>query len=276
MVLPRLVSAGARALLILVCALSLASIPEQWPRISALAGAVLAAAAIGSAASFGWHEYREPRYEFQLDMLSAAQWSRSNTPPDAVVGSFNAGIVGYFSGRETVNLDGVVDGDALGAIRDRRLLAYADARCITHLADFPFYLFWYQRYWGGDSVYVRITPVAAFSEATSRQPEAIAVDFTLWRYAAAARAEKPPDNAGGRRSATPRVPRWVAAERQRAGAAGPDRPQHQPSRPNVLVCGVASRPRRRASSPCIARKGGDRTHRRSANTQYACNIARVS
>lgn len=169
-------------LLILVCAVSLASIPEQWPRISALAGAVLAAAAVGSAASFGWHEYHEPRYEFQLDMLSAARWSQNNTPPGAVVGSFNAGIVGYISGRQTVNLDGVVDGDALDAIRGRRLLAYADRRCVTHLADFPFYLFWYQRYWGGDGVSARITPVAAFSEATSRQPEAIAVDFTIWRY----------------------------------------------------------------------------------------------
>ncbi len=172
-------------LLILVCAVSLASIPERWPRMGALAGVLLVAAAAGSAASFGWHTYREPRYEFQLDMLSAAQWSRDNTPPSAVIGSFNAGILGYFSGRQTVNLDGVVDGDALDAIRGRRLLAYADRRCVTHIADFPFYLFWYQRYWGGDGFYARITPVAAFSEATSRQPEAIAVDFTIWRYDAA-------------------------------------------------------------------------------------------
>jgi GAF domain-containing protein len=172
-------------LLILVCARSLASIPERWPRVSALAGALLAAAAIGSAASFGWREYREPRYEFQLDILTAARWSRDNTPPGAVIGSFNAGIVGYISGRQTVNLDGVVDGDALDAIRGRRLLAYADRRCVTHLADFPFYLFWYQRYWGGDGIAARITPVKAFSEATSRQPEAIAVDFTIWRYDAA-------------------------------------------------------------------------------------------
>ena len=169
-------------LLILVSAVSLASIPERRPRMGALAGALLAAAAVGSAASFGWHEYREPRYEFQLDMLSAAQWSRDNTPPDTVIGAFNGGIAGYFSGRQTVNLDGVVDGDALDAIRGRRLLAYADRRCVTHIADFPFYLFWYQRHWGGDGFYTRITPIAAFSEATSRQPEAIAVDFTIWRY----------------------------------------------------------------------------------------------
>ena len=62
-------------------------------------------------------------------------------PPNAVIGSFQSGALGWFadgSGREVVNLDGVVDGEAARAVRERRLAAFAQARGITHLADWQF------------------------------------------------------------------------------------------------------------------------------------------
>src|SRR4029079_11078160 len=57
------------------------------------------------------------------------------TPPQAVVGAFNAGIVSYFSGRPTVNLDGAMNASAIDAVRERRLGEYIRASGITHLAD---------------------------------------------------------------------------------------------------------------------------------------------
>ncbi len=39
----------------------------------------------------------------------AALWLRDNTPRDAVVGSWNAGIISYYSQRRVVNLDGLVN-----------------------------------------------------------------------------------------------------------------------------------------------------------------------
>ncbi len=39
----------------------------------------------------------------------AARWVSRHVPPDAVVGSWNAGAIGFLSGREVVNLDGLVN-----------------------------------------------------------------------------------------------------------------------------------------------------------------------
>jgi hypothetical protein len=115
-------------------------------------------------------------------MLAAARWIDGNTAETATIGSVNAGIVGYYSNRETVNLDGVVDGDALAAIRDHRLLGYAMERCVAYFAEFPFYLFFYDRYWG-DDIGEHLTVAAEFREAIERQPPSIANAFTVWRFA---------------------------------------------------------------------------------------------
>jgi hypothetical protein len=132
--------------------------------------------------SFVLHEVRDHQYEVQTDMLAAARWLDGNTAETATVGSVNAGIVGYYSGRETVNLDGVVDGDALEAIRDHRLLDYAMDRCVAYVAEFPFYLFFYDRYWGAD-IGEHLTIAAEFREAIERQPPSIANAFTVWEFA---------------------------------------------------------------------------------------------
>ncbi|RME43059.1 MAG: hypothetical protein D6795_20055, partial [Deltaproteobacteria bacterium] len=51
------------------------------------------------------------------------------------IGSFNSGIYAYFSTLPVVNLDGVVNGASLLALRERRLLSYLSAEGITHLLD---------------------------------------------------------------------------------------------------------------------------------------------
>ena len=45
------------------------------------------------------------RYSYQL-----AEWIRDHLPEDCVIGAWDAGIVGYFSERQVVNLDGLVNG----------------------------------------------------------------------------------------------------------------------------------------------------------------------
>jgi hypothetical protein len=64
------------------------------------------------------------RYWFQSDQLTAARWIATNTPEDDVVGSWTAGIYGYFSQRRVVNLDGVVNWDAVHAYQARNLYGY--------------------------------------------------------------------------------------------------------------------------------------------------------
>jgi 4-amino-4-deoxy-L-arabinose transferase-like glycosyltransferase len=61
-------------------------------------------------------------------------------PANAVVGSFQSGALAYYAckGVTVVNLDGVVDGEAADALRDRRLAEFARQRGVTHLVDWPF------------------------------------------------------------------------------------------------------------------------------------------
>jgi hypothetical protein len=75
-------------------------------------------------------------YPWQREMGAATAWIASNTPPGATVGSFNAGIYAYYSGRTVVNLDGVVNHDAFEAVRARRMLPYLQAAGVDYLVDY--------------------------------------------------------------------------------------------------------------------------------------------
>lgn len=68
-----------------------------------------------------------------LDGVSA--WLAARTLPSAQIGSFNAGMISFFSGRTTVNLDGVMNDNALEALRSGTLCDYIDAERLDYLAD---------------------------------------------------------------------------------------------------------------------------------------------
>lgn len=82
-------------------------------------------------------------------LLKMADWTRHETPPDTVLGAFNAGILGYFSDRTVVNLDGVVNDEALAAMRTRELAAYMDRRDVSIVVDVPRQLEEHLATWGG-------------------------------------------------------------------------------------------------------------------------------
>ncbi len=58
-------------------------------------------------------------------------------PPRARVGTFQAGTMGYFSSRTVVNLDGVVNPDALDAMKAGRFLAYIKEERLDYIIDEP-------------------------------------------------------------------------------------------------------------------------------------------
>lgn len=104
-------------------------------------------------------------YPWQAEMLAAGRWLHERAPDDAVVGSFNSGIIGYVSGRTVVNLDGLVNTAAADAVRDRRLGAYIDGRGIRLLVDYRYTLFedyrrFYGEAWNPDT---RLEPVEEFA-----------------------------------------------------------------------------------------------------------------
>lgn len=71
----------------------------------------------------------------QLDLLSAARWVNSSLPEDTVIGGFNSGLMAYYSGRQVINLDGVVDWQAIQARQQGRLLKYLRERGGRYLVD---------------------------------------------------------------------------------------------------------------------------------------------
>jgi len=79
-------------------------------------------------------------YPWQAGFLAGAEWARQHTAPDDVIGAFNAGILGYFSERETVNLDGVTDFAAQRALAARQVVAYAGERRLRYVIDHSAYV----------------------------------------------------------------------------------------------------------------------------------------
>jgi hypothetical protein len=78
---------------------------------------------------------QEQRRVVPRPLHDAAEWVRSNLPADAVVGSWNAGTIGYLSGRRVVNLDGVVNSWDFALTERHDLCRYWRSAGITHLVD---------------------------------------------------------------------------------------------------------------------------------------------
>jgi hypothetical protein len=65
----------------------------------------------------------------------AAQWAQANVPPDALVASWNAGTIGFWSGRRVINLDGVVNSWSFFESERFDLCRYWQQNGVTVLLD---------------------------------------------------------------------------------------------------------------------------------------------
>ena len=66
----------------------------------------------------------------------AAMWIRDNLPDDAIIGSWNAGVIGYYTDCHVVNLDGLINSwDFLPYLARKALAEYIKKEGIQYLAD---------------------------------------------------------------------------------------------------------------------------------------------
>lgn len=88
-------------------------------------------------------------YSLNLSMKAPWQWQSSmlkgginlkEHPVNGLVGSWNAGIISYFSQQPIVNLDGLVNDDILAYAKSGHLSDYIVERKIEYIMDFPFML----------------------------------------------------------------------------------------------------------------------------------------
>lgn len=89
----------------------------------------------------GYQKYNYPYQDYTWHQrYLAAKWINHNMPLSIVIGSWNAGQVGYFSERATVNLDGLINGrkyyeDVVKG--EMPLSQYLNEQGITHLFEYP-------------------------------------------------------------------------------------------------------------------------------------------
>jgi hypothetical protein len=96
-------------------------------------------------------------------------WLQEHTPPGAMIGSFNAGIFGYFSGRQVVNLDGVINEAAYRALATHRLADYIDQTGLEWVIDWGGQLEWFlARFNDRSRVSLHFVPVATFEQTWRR------------------------------------------------------------------------------------------------------------
>jgi len=68
-------------------------------------------------------------------IYAAAIWVGENVPADAIVGSWNAGMISYLSGREVVNLDGLVNSWDFYRVKQHDLCDYWRETRMAYLVD---------------------------------------------------------------------------------------------------------------------------------------------
>lgn len=86
----------------------------------------------------GGKSYSEDVAIINTEMVETAVWVEKNTQPGALIGAHDIGALGYFSGRELVDLAGLVSPDVIPFIREeQRLLNYLLARGAAYLVTFP-------------------------------------------------------------------------------------------------------------------------------------------
>lgn len=82
--------------------------------------------------------YRQPQYISQAVILESGIPKVQQLSEHYKIASFNSGYYGYFANRRgsVVNLDGVVNSDALAALKTGRVGAYLDRDSVSYILDF--------------------------------------------------------------------------------------------------------------------------------------------
>jgi hypothetical protein len=108
--------------------------------------------------------------EHQLDSLRAAEWLHNNVDETTRVAAFNAGVIGYYSDRLVLNLDGVINNQAFDAVRDRALFCYLQDASVAYYLDYdPLMREIYEHFWGAERCPLSLVKV---DEIDPANPEA--------------------------------------------------------------------------------------------------------
>lgn len=91
----------------------------------------------------GAGRYAQDVAVIETEMVATARWVAANTEPGDLVAAHDIGALGYFAGRDLVDLAGLISPEVIPFIRDEdRLRSYMDEQQVDYLVVFPD---WYTR-----------------------------------------------------------------------------------------------------------------------------------
>lgn len=144
------------------------------PRLTVAALTVLVIAHMQMAVSFYWDGEKHDRdwnLSWNDEILRAATWINENVPEGARIGSWNAGVLGYYAERPVVNLDGLINNfELLEYMREDRLAEYIEDKQIEYVSDLD-------RYFDRGAVRDRLR----LSEVYRSHSEFMRMDYTIYR-----------------------------------------------------------------------------------------------
>ncbi len=74
----------------------------------------------------------------QTEMVATAHWVADNTPPDAFIAAHDIGALGYFGGRDLLDLAGLISPEVIPFIRDEaRIAVFLREKHVDYLVTFP-------------------------------------------------------------------------------------------------------------------------------------------
>jgi hypothetical protein len=130
------------AILVAACVSYLARrlLPSRFHVAAATAGlALLVVLHAQQMVRFYWDDkiqYPDWHLSWNDESLRAAEWLSANVPEDSIVGSWNAGVLGYYADQRVVNLDGLInDFDLVPYLENERIDEYIVNERIAYLSD---------------------------------------------------------------------------------------------------------------------------------------------
>lgn len=125
----------------LVLAATLCSVLERAPGLTGGRSGTAIAAIVALACAFRVATTRFPRaQDWRVVAYDAALWARDHLSSNEKVAMKDAGIFGFFSGRQVVNLDGLVNGWAYQeTLRRKEINRYLEENGVGYLVQHAFY-----------------------------------------------------------------------------------------------------------------------------------------
>ncbi len=131
----------AMPLIPILIALGVPGTIELWkraPRFLAKAWAISTLLLLLAFLFLGAKAYATDVGIIQCEMVNVARWISENTPPGSLIAVHDIGAIGYFSGRDILDLAGLVNPEVIPFIRDeKRLKEFMLSRGADYFVTFP-------------------------------------------------------------------------------------------------------------------------------------------